>query len=70
MLAPKKIRLESRHWWEEGNTIDETETGNIICFSFGEGLKLRQIPFKVKHVEKDEETGKVHSIVLERYIKK
>lgn len=70
MLAPKKIRLESRHWWEEGNTIDETKPGNIICFCFGEGLRLRQIPFEVKHVDKDEETGKVHAIILERYIKK
>lgn len=67
MKAPEIIRLESRHWWEEGNTLDETAKGNIICFSFG-NKRLRQIPYKVGSVETDE-NGKVHKIVLERYQK-
>lgn len=67
MKAPKKIRLESRHWWEDGNTLDETKPGNIICFSFGD-QRLRQIPFKVKQVSID--NGKVHAITLERYVRK
>lgn len=67
MKAPKTIRMETRHWWEEGNTLDEIKENNVVCFSFG-NKRLRHIPYTIMEVEKNDE-GKITGFVLERYIK-
>lgn len=66
MKAPEIIRMETRHWWEEFNTLDEMKEKNIVCFSFG-NRRLRKIPYTIKEVNKDA-GGKVIGFVMERYI--
>jgi len=66
MKAPEIIRLESHHWWEDKEKIDETKEGNIICFSFG-NKRLRKIAYVVDGIEKDPENNRVFEIRLKRY---